>query len=168
MSGIALIVPFFNDWLVEKEWPKWKNNLISGIVISIVCSITTLPVVLYYFKQFSNWFIVGNLLLIPVFTVLIYLYLFLMVLSGIGLMELFKGLKNVILLLFDGILDVTKKLLVFIDELPFGYSYGPNFSVMQAVMLSMLLVIWIHRLHFPDERKWSYWAFVPFLFLVSL
>ena len=168
MAGIALIVPFFNEWLLEKEWPKWKGNLLSGIVISFVCSITTLPIVLYYFKQFSNWFVLGNLLLIPLFTLLIYTFLGLMVLASLGVFSIFEGLQSGCIKLFDLLLFLINGVLKFIDDLPFGYSYAPDFSGMHALLLSMLVLIWIHRIHFPNERKWTFWAFIPFLILVSL
>jgi len=168
MAGIALVVPFFNEWMLQKEWPKWKENLLAGIVISFVCSITTLPVVLYYFHQFSNWFVLGNLLLIPLFTVLIYAYLGLMILACVGFFELFEVLQSGCSQLFDVLLMLINKVLNFIDELPYGYSYAPSFSGTHAILLSVFVAFWIHRIHFPHERKWTYWAFIPFLILVSL
>jgi ComEC/Rec2-related protein len=168
MAGIALVVPFFNEWMLQKEWPKWKENLLAGIVISFVCSITTLPVVLYYFQQFSNWFILGNLLLIPLFTVLIYAFLGLMILACLGFFALFEELQYGCSRLFDLFLMLINKVLTFIDELPYGYSYAPSFSGTQAIMLLVFVVFWIHRIHFPHERKWTYYAIIPFLILVSL
>lgn len=168
MAGIALIVPFFNEWLLQKEWPKWKENLLGGIVISFVCSITTLPVVLYYFHQFSNWFVLGNLLLVPLFTVLIYAFLGLMILACLGFFALFQELQYGCSWLFDLFLKLINKVMSFIDELPYGYSYAPSFSEMHAILLSVFIVFWIHRIHFPNERKWTYYAIIPFLILVSL
>ncbi len=168
MLGIALVVPIYNEWMFQFEWPKWKEYLISGLVISLICSITTLPFVLYYFKQFSNWFFIGNLLLIPVFTVLIYSYLVLFVLSFLGILDGLNEFQNITVGLFDGMISLIRKLLQFIDQLPYGYSYGPNFNLTSACALSFLIICWIHRMHFPNERKWTIWAVFPFLFLVSL
>lgn len=168
MAGIALVVPFYNECMLLKDWPKWKENIISGIVISFVCSITTLPIVLYYFKQFSNWFMVGNLLLIPLFTVLIYGFLGLLVFAFFGLFQLIPSIRKNTADLFDLLLVPIKRILTFIDELPFGYSYAPSFSGIHALLLSILVIFWIHRIHFPNERKWTFWAVIPFLILVSL
>jgi competence protein ComEC len=168
MAGIALVVPNFNEWQLQKEWPSWKSNLVSGIVVSFVCSLTTLPVVLYYFHQFSNWFVLGNLLLIPLFTVLIYAYLGLMVLAFMGVFTFFEELQYVCLYLFDLFLLLIHNILAFIDNLPFGFSYAPDFTGMHAIVLSSMVVFWIHRIHFPHERKWTNWAVFSFLILVSL
>lgn len=168
MAGIALVVPNYNEWQLQKEWPNWKGNLVSGIVISFVCSLTTLPVVLYYFHQFSNWFVLGNMLLIPLFTVLIYAYLGLIVFAFLGVFSLFEELQQGCLLVFDLFLLIIHKVLVFIDNMPFGFSYAPNFTGMHAIVLSSIVVFWIHRIHFPHERKWTNWAVFSFLILVSL
>ncbi len=168
MLGIALVVPIFNEWMVKYEWPKWKEYFVSGIVISIICSLTTLPLILYYFKQFSTWFLIGNLLLIPVFTMLIYSYLIFVLLAFLGMFDWLKEIRVFTISVFDGFILGIRKLLEFIDHLPYGYVYSPNFGLSTALALCLLILCWIHQLHFPDERKWTIWAIFPFLFLVSL
>lgn len=71
--GIVVLQPRIHAWcyfshvLMRKAW-----ELTS---VSIAAQIATLPVTLYLFHQFPTWFIVTNLLVIPLSTVVLYVAL---------------------------------------------------------------------------------------------
>jgi len=71
--GIAWIVPIF------KSAYSVRNILLdflwSSICMSLGCTISTLPFILYYFGEISSGFIIGNLLLGPLFTIWVVLCL---------------------------------------------------------------------------------------------
>lgn len=71
--GIAWIVP-----LLKMVWIP-KNVIVdflwSSICMSLGCTISTLPFILYYFGEISSGFIIGNLILGPLFTVWVVLSL---------------------------------------------------------------------------------------------
>lgn len=58
----------------------------STVSLSIACQITTLPLCLYYFGSSSNYFIITNLLAIPVATNILYLFVFSFILHPIPLL----------------------------------------------------------------------------------
>ena len=59
MLGILFIYPIWKQKVVT---PNALINIGLDIIgISISCSVSTLPLVLYYFHQFPLWFILGNL-----------------------------------------------------------------------------------------------------------
>ncbi len=66
-----------------------KNKLIDKIwsltAVSIAAQITTAPLALYYFHQFSNYFILANYLLIPISTIAIWLCILVFVISALGI-----------------------------------------------------------------------------------
>ena len=53
-----------------------SKYLCNTISLSIACQITTLPLCLYYFGSSSNYFIITNLLAIPLATNILYLFVF--------------------------------------------------------------------------------------------
>ncbi len=71
--GIAWIVPIFKS--VYSVRNILLDFLWSSICMSLGCTISTLPFILYYFGEISSGFIIGNLLLGPLFTIWVVLCL---------------------------------------------------------------------------------------------
>jgi ComEC/Rec2-related protein len=74
--GLSTILPFIKGFYEDR--PYWQRLIFDAFAISISSTITTYPLSLYCFHQFSVWFLLGNLLLLPMFTLLMY-WLFVMV-----------------------------------------------------------------------------------------
>ncbi|MFZ4785956.1 MAG: ComEC/Rec2 family competence protein, partial [Flavobacteriales bacterium] len=55
---------------------KVLNETWKMIAVSIAAQIITIPLTLYYFHQFPTWFLVANILVIPISTVILYAGLF--------------------------------------------------------------------------------------------
>ncbi len=85
--GIFFIYPTINSAFTPTltNFTYIKNNKVglfiykyfwNTISLSIACQITTLPLCLYYFGSSSNYFIITNLLAIPLATSILYLFVF--------------------------------------------------------------------------------------------
>lgn len=62
--GIIYLYPKLNNFiLLDNRILKWMWN---GASVSIAATIFTLPITLYYFHQFPIWFILSNLIIIPI------------------------------------------------------------------------------------------------------
>jgi len=72
-----------DNWLLDKIW------MISSV--SIAAQIATFPLGLLYFHQFPNYFLLSNLIVIPISTVILYLGLGLIIFSFIQVVGLFIG-----------------------------------------------------------------------------
>ena len=73
--SIIIFQPTFSALLPTKNKPlKWVRDLFA---VSIAAQIGTLPLTLYYFQQFPNYFLLTNLLAIPLSGLIIYVAMFL-------------------------------------------------------------------------------------------
>ncbi len=63
-------------WLARSAWQL--------VTVSIAAQLATVPLSLFYFHQFSNVFIISNLVVIPLATVILYVGLAFILLSSIG------------------------------------------------------------------------------------
>jgi len=63
LAGILCLEPFFNqlwqpgNWLFKQVW--------KSVSASVAATIGTLPIALFFFKQFPFWFVVTNLVVVP-------------------------------------------------------------------------------------------------------
>ena len=85
MAGIMLIMPTLSESL-KRVMERWRGRGMASRIISwcaeriatpllltISCQITTLPLCLYYFQSFSNYYLITNLIAIPVVAITLYM-----------------------------------------------------------------------------------------------
>ncbi|WP_167013733.1 ComEC/Rec2 family competence protein [Chitinophaga sp. Cy-1792] len=68
--SIVLFYSRINQLFEFKQ--RWKGYLWEMIALSVAAQILTTPVCLYYFHQFPTWFLLANLLAVPLSTIVIY------------------------------------------------------------------------------------------------
>ena len=85
MAGIMLIMPTLSESLkrVMERWRRrgmasrtisWcAERMAAPLLLTISCQITTLPLCLYYFQSFSNYYLITNLIAIPVVAITLYM-----------------------------------------------------------------------------------------------
>lgn len=76
---------FFQPYL-QKLWrPKWKilNHIWTMTTVSVAAQISTSPISLFYFHQFPNYFLLSNMLAIPISFVVLVWGLIFFVVNGI-------------------------------------------------------------------------------------
>ena len=85
MAGIMLIMPTLSESL-KRVMERWRGRGMASRIISwcaeriatpllltISCQITTPPLCLYYFQSFSNYYLITNLIAIPVVAITLYM-----------------------------------------------------------------------------------------------
>ena len=85
MAGIMLIMPTLSESL-ERVMGRWRRRgtssriicwcaerIAAPLLLTISCQITTLPLCLYYFQSFSNYYLITNLIAIPVVAITLYM-----------------------------------------------------------------------------------------------
>ena len=165
MLGILFIYPIWKQKVVTPH--AIINRFTDVIGISISCSLSTLPLVLYYFHQFPIWFLLGNLFFTLPFTLLMFGF------TVFSLMTVFKveigmGILTVGMeLIWDGSLWILDRL----AQLPNPYVYAHGFNEQYFYALACLLwLAWFIHSRFP-KFKGSFLlgsAVVLLLFLGSL
>lgn len=76
LSYLAVLgIVFFNEPLkgIWRPYNRYLNLIWQSALISIVATLATLPVILLVFKTFPVWFVLANLLIVPLSSLLIYL-----------------------------------------------------------------------------------------------
>lgn len=145
MWGIVFLVP---DYLRRFEEAhalvKW---FFSTVVVSIICTLTTIPIIFKEFEQLSLWFLVGNLLLMPFFNWLIYGYVIFFILGFSDfLLEYFACCVN-------AFIDLMDTLMLEFSRLPSFNLYSPKWGWMEFLILLLVIVFWT----FYREEKISIW-----------
>lgn len=138
VAGIVYFQPFFSKF-IQTEW--WLLRQIGELIsVSISAQLATFPISIYYFHQFPNYFLVSNLLVIPLSTCIMYLGLLLIAISANG------WLLNCLSLLFSKMLALLNAIVAVISKWPgaltdFMFINFPGLLMLYALLLSCFFFI---------------------------
>jgi competence protein ComEC len=119
LSFLAVFGIFWFNQPLLKYLPKPKNNfqnfLVNILTISISAQLATLPLVIYYFHQYSFISIIANLVVIPFSEILIIFALLMTVLTAFSLQF------SYINLIYDFGVTMTLKVIHFFANVEFAF-----------------------------------------------
>lgn len=144
--GIVLFYrPIYN--LLEPKW-AWLDWLWQITCVSIAAQLATLPVTLYYFHQFPVYFLLANLFVIPLSTLILLGGLGLLMLSPFALVDhgLARILEFLVWLLNEG--------LFLIKTFPSSVIYPVPLSLFQAFCMCAMTMA-IYGLFESRQFRWS-------------
>ncbi|WP_455170567.1 ComEC/Rec2 family competence protein, partial [Aegicerativicinus sediminis] len=107
--GIVIIQPRLFKWLRTKN--KILNYFIGLITVSLAAQLAVLPLSLYYFHQFPTLFILSNLILIPLVTIILMLGILLTVILLVS-----TGIENYLVKFFGKLIDVMNSVVGIVAE----------------------------------------------------
>lgn len=143
MAGIFAVYPMLENVIVFKQ--KWLNNTWQGTAIGLASQVFTVPVSVYYFSQFPNYFILTNFGVMLFSGVMLGLAIALLAVGKIALLSLpvgwFLALSSTLLVSF----------IAFVEMIPGALSVGFTPSlwwVLVAYLFVFLALIWI------ESKKW--------------
>jgi hypothetical protein len=125
--SIVIFHPFIHSFFYFKN--KILDSSWSLVAVSIAAQVGTLPLTLYYFNQFPNYFILTNLIAIPLATVILYLAVVLLIVSPLSFVSIWIGKIT------DGLLLLLNLGLGWIENIPFSRISSIQFSLLQSVLL---------------------------------
>lgn len=182
--GISFFYKRIYDlWYLESEWSdkagwftlasfaaqikRLPNKAWQLTAASLAAQITTLPISLYYFNQFPNYFLLNNLLVIPLSTIIIYLGIALICFSPISLIAVYLSKLTSILL------AVQNKAVDYLSKLPYAGSvdlYLTSAEVFLLYTLLLLLMVFLttRKLALLKSIMSCILAFVLFHFVVKI
>ncbi len=124
---------YFKYWIPDQIW--------TLITVSVAAQIGTLPFLLHYFHQFPTWFLLANLMVIPLVTVILYLSF---VVFAVAPIVPFLGI------LFTRILDGAGQGMLFsvrfVEKLPYSVIegiYPTDLLLVVVVLFSVLVSVFI-------------------------
>jgi competence protein ComEC len=143
LSYIAVLSIVFFQPRVSSIWtPKsWAARQIWEIAsVSIAAQIGTLPLTLFYFNRFPPWFILSNILVIPLVTIIMILFI-VMLLFWISPLFFSAFLKLILFLI-----DIMNTSLRFIEKLPspgMDMIYLTDFQMLCFVIIIIGITLFI-------------------------
>ena len=131
--GIIYLYPYFNN-LFSFSW-GFANKLWALCSVSIAAQLATLPVTLYYFHQFPALFLITNLILIPISTLVMYGSILVLLFSKITIVA------NVLVFITGFLIKTMNACAVFFDSLPFCVIDNIHLTMINLVLLYLLLFL---------------------------
>lgn len=140
--SIVALQPFlyrqlvFKNYLLDKAW--------AIITVSLAAQLATGPLSLFYFHQFPNYFLLTNLIVIPLASLIIYSALATLILTPIPFVGMLAGK-----VLF-GIVYALHQSVKFIEGLP--YSTSSNVFITLPETLGVFVALVLLSLFFMQQR----------------
>lgn len=119
-----------NNWLLDKIW-----TLTS---VSIAAQIATFPMGLHYFHQFPNYFLLSNLIVIPISTAIIYFGIALFAFAKISLVASYLAIG------FGWCVWVLNQSVITIEKLPYALLGGISITVFETWLLYVLIILFFY------------------------
>lgn len=141
--GIVYFQPRILKWLSPKN--KMLRMAWEMTAVTLAAQIATLPVTLFYFNQFPNYFLLSNFLAVPLSTGIIYLAIVLLVVSP------FSWLAGILGWLSQKAVHLLNALMSWVHHLP-GSVTLVYISVFEMVMMYVALIF---LMHFLIKKKFN-------------
>lgn len=138
------------SWLGEKIW--------SILSVSLAAQIITLPITLYTFHQFPNYFLITNIMIVPLSSVIIYCGVILLLISPLPLLPSLLGP------VFGFLVGLMNRIIHVIESLPFSTTKGIFISDFQYFILCLILLATIGFILLRQKG----WLFSGMLLLLVL
>lgn len=153
--SIVFFQPQISTWFVTTN--KLLKKSWDLVAVSLAAQLGTAPFVLYYFHQFPNFFLLTNLVAIPLSSIVIYLAICLLIVSFIPFLSsaiayllnwslwllnfLIVGIQNLPWSISTISMDLRQLIFAFI-AIAFlsAYYYKKNFAVLTVGLVSILIV----------------------------
>jgi competence protein ComEC len=162
VGGIVLLQPKL-EGLWEPDTNTFKGKILKHawalISVTLVAQVFTFPLGLYYFGQFPSYFILSNLVVIPLSTIVMYAGLFLLIISPCML------LAKPVAILFGFLVELLNACVARIEHLPGAVLHSAKWDKIE--MLLMYLGI-IFLLVFLIRRQKTFLRFGMTAFLLML
>ena len=112
---------------------------ISDLInVSLCAQLLTFPISIYYFNQFPSYFLITNIIVIPIYTFLIFLIIALFPLSLIPFLSLFIGK------IIDFLIYYNDIFMHFMDRLPYAVINNLSLDFIELIILYILILKFIY------------------------
>lgn len=143
VAAIILLQPVFGGlFVIHNKVGKYIWQLVT---VSLAAQIGTLPFVLYYFSNFPILFLLANLLVIPLVTIILYIAVLLL------LMGFFIPVQKVIAFVLNELIGWLNLFVSFVERLPLSSVNGLNFFQIDIwgyyVVFLLFLFPWFKKIY---------------------
>lgn len=130
--GIVFFHPFIYNWFL------FKNRIFDFIwnitAVSVAAQLITFPISIFYFHQFPNYFLLSNLIVIPLGTIILYNGILALVFSFV------PGLNDFFIFTLKYLVKILNASVMWIESLPFSVAGGLHLSVFTCLLIYFILI----------------------------
>jgi len=133
LTGIVAIHPWLYRQIYVKNYFLDKVWMLTSV--SIAAQLATFPLGILYFQQFPNSFLLANLIVIPVSTLIIYGGMLMLMLNPLGTLftsALAFPVKYLTLAL--------NRIVLNIEQIPYSFASGISVSIFQAWLIYLVII----------------------------
>lgn len=131
VAGIVIVQPMIEQWW--KPQSKIVQPLWSLISVTIAAQIFTFPLGLYFFQQFPTWFILTNLVIIPLSTICLYAGLIFLAISW------WKWLAALFAVVFGFLISLLNGAVSYTEFLPAAVVHTSGWNIFELILLYVLI-----------------------------
>lgn len=164
--AMLVFLPLLPDFVHKGN--KIFRYFINIAVISVVVQIGTLPLCLYYFGVFPSYFIITNLLIIPLFTLAVYIALCII---GVSVFALLSPLAADYLLYipiesFKMVIKVLTTICCFFEQLPLALQDGLRINLISVFLIWTGVSAFVFFVKYNKPRLLIYGISILLIFLI--
>ena len=115
-----------SNWVIKQVW------LI--ISVSLAAQIATFPLSILYFHQFPNYFLITNLIVVPLSNLIIYSGMLVLMISPIGSIAFYFSKVFVLML------NALNSSIRYIESLPYSITKGLSIDITETILLYIIIV----------------------------
>lgn len=160
VTGIVFFFPKLHGiWIVEN---KWMDKFWSLVCVSVAAQLATFPLSLYYFNQFPNYFLLTNMIAIPMATAILYSGLLWIIFLKVPFLS---DLIGFFVVKFTWLLNQGVS---FISALPHSKTENVYLSGFEVILLySLIIAVSVFFLH-PRKRSLRLAGAISVLVAISI
>ncbi len=141
--------PIYNLWEIESRAGDWIWQITC---VSLAAQVATFALGLLYFHQFPSYFLISNLLVVPLSTIVLVLGIFLLMVSFFSPLAFFTAM------ILEWLVKVLNRIVFKTEALPFSLINEIHISVFQCWLLMAILISLTFVFQFRSI-KWLYASF---------
>ncbi|MCO4291365.1 ComEC family competence protein [Solitalea sp. MAHUQ-68] len=157
--GIIYFQPKIYKWFYTEN--KALNYLWTMTSVSISAQLATFPLSIYYFHQFPNYFLIANILVIPIASIILFGGILLLGVSFI------PSLAGLIGLCLTNIIDLMNWILLKLSHLPFATFNGIWINNYTLLLLTLIVFSIGYRLSEKSKTALNLSFILIIFFIIS-
>ena len=156
--GIVVLYRPVYDLYVTSRW--FPDKVWAIMAVSLAAQLATSPVSLYYFHQYPNYFMLTNLFVVPLSTLVIYLGILVLAFGSVPLLSVLLA-KSLIFLVW-----LLNSSIHLIETFPFSVSRSVYINFTEMLLFYAFIIILIIYL-FRKRKVFLFTSIVLLLFLLT-
>ena len=150
--GIVYFQPIFNKyWSPSNRIVKWFWGIIT---VSLAAQLVTFPLGLWYFNQFPNYFLLSNLVIIPISIGVMYVGIMTLMLAWIPIISTFLGW------VLSTLIWLMNYITFYFQKLPYANIEGVYVNNFEVLILYGMIICFAFFIH---SKKYIYWVILGVL-----